>query len=670
MRVRGTNPLRIVRERRLEVLLVAICLLRGGSVHALDQSVSRIGGDVARELLGDGTGVVVAVVDSGVDETHPALAGLDSLGQPRMVAGFNSVPTEPNNTGDDLHGHGTGVAGVILSHDAKNMGLAPDARFLNARALDADNNFDTGSWIENGTGWAIDQGADVLNLSLNYYSTGDTSSAGNFDLDRLLDWAAFAPDHQVTSAVCVGNIEDGAGRLTTPRSPAGSFNVLTVGHTGPSNYDRLHNDSAYGPTSDGRSKPDIVAPGQGITTASASWETGGDFTNWTGCSFATPHVAGVLTQLIDYGQTNALSTAPSLLKAVLLNSADKTVLNRSREPWAAGSAELSNGVLEITSPLDPQTGAGQVNAIAAAHQYRSADQSPGDVSPIGWNLNSISGENSNDYDLEIQPAVGTTLTTTLTWLRHVERFDNGNAQIDAADSYSTSGEGNALDNLDLLLLRDGEVVARSISTVDNVEHIHWEIEQAGDYRIRVNRQFTPNAGNDEDYALAWYVAGFLGDFNADGLLQVNDIEALTTEVLQNTNDPLYDVNQDGFVDQADRTFWVEQIAFTYFGDADLNGLFNTSDLTLVFQAGEYEDDAIGNSTWSTGDWDGDREFATGDLVTAFQAAGFESGPRQSVRAIPEPNTASLLLIATACILSSRTNRARRNKSASKDSQSD
>jgi hypothetical protein len=61
------------------------------------------------------------------------------------------------------------------------------------------------------------------------------------------------------------------------------------------------------------------------------------------------------------------------------------------------------------------------------------------------------------------------------------------------------------------------------------------------------------------------------------------------------------------------------------GDANLDGLFNSSDLVAVFQAGQYEDGVIGNSNWSTGDWNCDQEFDTGDLVLAFQAGIYELG---------------------------------------------
>ncbi|MCA9167575.1 MAG: hypothetical protein KDB23_07890, partial [Planctomycetales bacterium] len=96
------------------------------------------------------------------------------------------------------------------------------------------------------------------------------------------------------------------------------------------------------------------------------------------------------------------------------------------------------------------------------------------------------------------------------------------------------------------------------------------------------------------------------------------------------------VTNDGTFNNEDRDFWVTKIKQTYFGDADLDGEFNSADLINVFQAGEYEDHVVGNSTWSTGDWNGDGEFTTSDLVIAFQDGGYDRGPRGVVTAVPEP----------------------------------
>jgi hypothetical protein len=128
-----------------------------------------------------------------------------------------------------------------------------------------------------------------------------------------------------------------------------------------------------------------------------------------------------------------------------------------------------------------------------------------------------------------------------------------------------------------------------------------------------------------------------GDFNGDGVLTAVDIDLLTTEIKAGANRPTFDLNGDALVNAADHRVWVKDLKFTWFGDADLNGQFDSSDFIQVFVVGEYEDSLAMNSTWAEGDWNADQDFGSGDFVTAFQDGGYERGPRLLVAsAVPEP----------------------------------
>ena len=140
-----------------------------------------------------------------------------------------------------------------------------------------------------------------------------------------------------------------------------------------------------------------------------------------------------------------------------------------------------------------------------------------------------------------------------------------------------------------------------------------------------------------------------GDVNRDNSIDAADIDLLTKAVNEGNMDSVFDLNNDSVVNATDRTVWVEEINNTYFGDANLDGEFNSGDFVTVFSAGEYEDGIAGNSTWSTGDWNGDGDFDSGDFVTAFGAAGYEKGPRP-VATVPEP---SGLLLAAAGLFALR-----------------
>jgi hypothetical protein len=133
----------------------------------------------------------------------------------------------------------------------------------------------------------------------------------------------------------------------------------------------------------------------------------------------------------------------------------------------------------------------------------------------------------------------------------------------------------------------------------------------------------------------------VGDFDGDGRLKASDIDRLTVEVVLGRDEPLFDLDRDGIVGQADRKIWVEDLKQTTAGDTNLNGIFNPGDLVRVFQKGEYEDAIVRNSTWEDGDWDGDLEFSSGDMVAAFQGGGYRPGANV-VSTVPEPHSLPLI----------------------------
>ena len=142
-----------------------------------------------------------------------------------------------------------------------------------------------------------------------------------------------------------------------------------------------------------------------------------------------------------------------------------------------------------------------------------------------------------------------------------------------------------------------------------------------------------------------------GDLNESGDYDAGDIDALSAAIQANSTDTEFDVNQDGSVDAVDRIYWIKELARTFVGDANVDGEFGTSDLTKVFQAGQYEDAIAENSSWETGDWNGDFDFDTSDLVAAFQDGGFEQGPLVA-KGVPEPTSLHALFGMT-CLFFSR-----------------
>jgi hypothetical protein len=143
-----------------------------------------------------------------------------------------------------------------------------------------------------------------------------------------------------------------------------------------------------------------------------------------------------------------------------------------------------------------------------------------------------------------------------------------------------------------------------------------------------------------------------GDFDGNDVLELSDVDLLMAWIRGTSPfwwlDGMFDLNRDGRVSGDDLHVWVKDLRQTWFGDANLDGEFNSSDLVTVFAAGEYEDAFAGNSTWEEGDWNADGDFTSGDLIVAFQDGGYELGPRQPIAAVPEPS--GVLLAALAVIV--------------------
>jgi hypothetical protein len=147
------------------------------------------------------------------------------------------------------------------------------------------------------------------------------------------------------------------------------------------------------------------------------------------------------------------------------------------------------------------------------------------------------------------------------------------------------------------------------------------------------------------------ISGIPGDFDNDGLLTAIDIDLLSAVVRDGSNDAEYDLNGDERVNQADRDVWVHVLKNTFYGDADLDGEFDTADLVRVLSIGKYETGS--EAGWSEGDWDGSHAFGTGDMVAALTDGAYEQGPASRAHAVPEPTSLLLLLLGAIALVGPR-----------------
>ncbi len=255
-----------------------------------------------------GAGVIVAVIDTGVDPTHEDLAA-------NLLPGFDYVDDDADPTDED--GHGTHVAGTVAAvrnNALGGAGVAPQASILPVRVLGPGGGF--GGDVAAGIEFAVNNGADVINLSL-----------GSPSIDPLIQSAvAFAIANDVVVVATAGNL--GLAQL---RYPANYPGVIGVGALTPGG-------SVAGFSNTG-THVDVVAPGVSIWSAAPSAVLGVDYRQIDGTSMASPHVAGI---------------------AALLRASNPGF---SQAQVAARIADTS---IDIGAPgLDTSSGSGRVDAYRA-----------------------------------------------------------------------------------------------------------------------------------------------------------------------------------------------------------------------------------------------------------------------------------------------------------------
>lgn len=270
----------------------------------LDTSVPSIGVPEVWQTLGvQGRGVTLCVIDTGIDIDHPDLSGRITL--TADFTGLGSV--------EDGHGHGTHVASIAAGSGAASagqyQGVAPQATIMAARVLDPRGDGRMSN-VMAGIEWAADNGAQIMILSLGT----DGASDGQ---DMLCSMVNAVVELGKIVVVAAGN--DGP-RSGTIGSPAAAERALTVGAT--IDAGQMADFSSRGPTSDGRTKPEVVAPGSRIIAARARGTSLGSprdeyYTSSEGTSMAAPHVAGVCALILAVNP----SLKPDDVKWLLMDTA-------------------------------------------------------------------------------------------------------------------------------------------------------------------------------------------------------------------------------------------------------------------------------------------------------------------------------------------------------------
>ena len=268
---------------------------QGVGVPVLASAGPSVGLDKAHQELGyTGNGVTIAVLDTGMRGTHVSLDDLDDnpvTDDPKIVVFYDAYANQtaaPYDSG----AHGTWTASIAAGTGGgtTNVGGAPGARLVGVRA-GSESSFPESTALR-AMEWTIDHRKEynisVMSISWGIVLGGPADHNGNSAISRTADRAV---QSGMSVVVAAGNTALSA----TVTAPGDARNVVTVGSVNDNHH--LSTFSSEGPTSDGRTKPDVCAPGESVTGASSTsdngWYTG------DGTSASAPLVGGLIACMME-----------------------------------------------------------------------------------------------------------------------------------------------------------------------------------------------------------------------------------------------------------------------------------------------------------------------------------------------------------------------------------
>lgn len=445
---------------KFPALLVALL----ATLNALGSERDTVGATLLNQVdpTLQGTGIPVAQPEASVGAGDLFEVAPSDVGQPTnlftWISSNGVASTYPNSVGG-VSGHADGVG--------QNFYGVPNGVAQQVSHVDNyDADFFANNFVFNET--AIS--ARVVNQS--FIFNGDIDGHLSTNEEQMIDSAY--DDYAIQFGTLFVSGAGNGGRVFPPST---CYNGISVGV--------FPGGSSVGPTTEGRSKPDLVSPGSGVT------------------SFSTPYVSGsaaVLLQAAIRGDGGANTNAANdnrTIKALLLNGAVKP-------------ADWTNG---ITTPLDARYGAGVLNVFNSWHQLKggkhpfieSTSVTSGSAHPpganasnepvlTGWDFNSLTNtdlfhDRINHYYFSLSASNSFTLTATLTWLR----------------PHSTILGMASINDLNLFLynVANGNLILCSTSAVDNVEHLFATSLPPGRYDLQVQKNANGEVSSAETYALGF-----------------------------------------------------------------------------------------------------------------------------------------------------------------------
>ncbi|NIM48433.1 MAG: S8 family serine peptidase [Gemmatimonadales bacterium] len=329
-----------------------------------------------------GGGVTIAMLDTGFETEHPAFDSASVIAQRDFVFDDSIVRNEAGDTVTASQ-HGTETWSLLAANlPTQIIGVAPEADYILAKTEDirSETRVEEDHWVA-AIEWADSIGVDVVSSSVGYldfdnnfsYQPGDMN--GDIAVTTVAADSAAARGIVVVTAAGNNGVSSGAPNYRSLITPADGDSVIAVGAE--DSLGVLRPFSSRGPTADGRIKPDLTAPGQGVFVVNPLAPSG--FSRVLGTSFSTPLIAGAATLLREIH--------PTLTPLEILEALRRTGSNRAEpdsnqgwgRPSGSAAAFFPRGIV-VANPVDTQ-----LTSVTPTFSW-STPEMPAFAAPVSYRL--------------------------------------------------------------------------------------------------------------------------------------------------------------------------------------------------------------------------------------------------------------------------------------------